>query len=463
MGILGKVNSFIWGVPTLILIIGVGAYFTYITGAAQLRLLPEALQSLRKKIKSKNDNTSFRALCTALAATVGTGNIAGVAGAIAIGGPGSIFWMWVCAILGMTIKFAEALLAVKYRKLDGNGEYRGGTMYMIAYGLKKRWHPMAYCYCILGACAAFGIGGATQINAVAIRAYEVFQPAGHYRAEVLSMVISVSLVILSSIVLLGGAKRIGTFSEIIVPTAAISYIVLSLGALALHYREIPSAMAQIVVGAFSPHAVTGGAVGSGFLVLRTGAARGVFTNEAGLGTAGIAHGTASVDYPAEQGLMGIVEVFLDTIVICTLTAFVILTSGVQIPYGMDTGASLTIDAMACSFGSWVSIPIAFFLMAFAFASILGWGFYGQRCIGYLLGTRAEKLYVLSLGIVTIASLAIETRNVWILSELVNGIMAIPNLIAVLLLKKDIVLETRRFIQVIHRRPASGKNLPIVHK
>lgn len=463
MEIIGKVNSFIWGVPTLLLIVVVGIYLTYSTSAAQIRLLPVALKSFRQIMKVKNDNTSFRALCTALAATVGTGNIAGVAGAIAIGGPGSIFWMWVCAVLGMIIKFAEALLAVKYRTQDAVGEYRGGTMYVVERGLGRKWRPLAIFYCILGAFAAFGIGGATQINAVSISAFEVFSAANNLHAEAWSTAISVGLAILSIIVLRGGAKRIGTFAEVLVPAAAISYIVLCVGALALHYRVIPLALGQIIVGAFSPQAVTGGVVGSGFLVLRTGAARGTFTNEAGLGTAGIAHGTASVDHPAEQGLMGIVEVFLDTIVICTLTAIVILTSGVQIPYGLDIGTSLTISAMSCSFGSWVSIPMALFLMVFAFASILGWGFYGQRCVGYLLGPKAEKVYILILGAITLGSLAIETQNVWIISELVNGIMAIPNLIAVLFLKKDITLETERFIQAIHQRPALGKNLPVVHR
>ena len=459
MEVFAGINSIVWGLPTVILIALAGIYLTHATGAAQLRLLPKSVAMLIQNIGKKGESTSLRALCTALAATVGTGNIAGVAGAIAIGGAGSIFWMWICAFLGMIIKFAEALLAVKYRINNGEGEYRGGPMYIITGGLGKKWHPMAAAYCLFGAVAAFGIGGAAQINAVATSVEEAVGVLGGEVAKESGVGIAVLVVMASTVTLLGGMKRIGSLNEMLVPISAISYCVLCIGALIQHYQAIPFAMQQILHGAFSPQAVTGGAVGSFFLVIRTGAARGTFTNEAGLGTAGIAHGTAAVDHPAEQGLMGIIEVFLDTIVICTLTAVVILTSGTEIHYGIDEGAILTTRAMACTYGKWITIPMAIFLAAFAFATMIGWGFYGQCCVAYLFGTRAEKTYTVLFTAVTLASLFASTGNIWILSELANGIMVIPNLVAILSLAKDVAEDTQSFIQAGHLRQASERIPP----
>jgi AGCS family alanine or glycine:cation symporter len=421
MEILARINSLVWGVPTLVLILGVGLYLTWRTGFGQLRLFPRAVKEFAGMCTGK-EKGGFHALCTALAATVGTGNIAGVAGAIALGGPGSIFWMWVSAILGMITKFAEAVLSVHFRQRTGEG-YAGGPMYIIEQGMGKAWRPLAVLYCFFGTVAAFGMGNATQINAVA----ESINGIGQGTA--LGGVVAGALALVAAWSLLGGAKRIGNVAAVLVPVASVCYILLCLGALLEKAAFLPSAMESIFVGAFSLKAVTGGALGSAFLALRVGTSRGVFTNEAGMGTAAMAHGTSPVAHPAQQGLMGIMEVFLDTILICTMTALVILTSGVPIPYGFDEGAALTVRAFAATYGSWVSIPIALFLCCFAFATMVGWGFYGLECARYLFGACSHKPFVLLQTIAAMASLVLGTGTVWLLAEIVNGLMAIPNLIA----------------------------------
>ena len=429
--LLEKINGFVWGIPALALILGVGIYLTVRTGCVQLRLLPKAVSAFLSKFgrrKTDAGESSFQALCTAMAATVGTGNIAGVAGAIALGGPGSIFWMWVSAILGMITKFAEATLSVCYRRRGRDGDIYGGPMYMIETGMGKKWRPLAVSYCFFGVVAAFGMGNGTQVNAVVDSVHFVI---GCFEREATlyeDLLIGVCLAALAAVSLAGGAKRIGQIATMLVPVAAAAYITLSLGALAAHARAIPGALHAIVAGAFSPQAITGGALGSVFISLRVGLARGVFTNEAGMGTAGIAHGQSEVEHPAEQGLMGIMEVFLDTIVICTLTALVILTSGTEIPYGLDEGALLTTRAFAMTYGQWVSIPLALFLCCFAFATMLGWGLYGLRCAQYLFGKRCWRFFILLQAIAAVGSTVLKTGTVWMLSETVNGLMAIPNLV-----------------------------------
>lgn len=458
MDILEIMNGIVWGLPTLSLILFVGLYLSVQTGFAQLRLLPNALKAFCSRFQS-GGSKSFQALCTALAATVGTGNIAGVAGAIAIGGPGSIFWMWICAIFGMIIKFAEALLAVRYRVKDEQGNYCGGPMHIIESGLGKSWHPMAMCYCFLGVAAAFGVGNATQVNAVVGSANMAIEFLGGQETKLGNLIIGAVLAALAAAVFLGGFKRIGSVTELLVPAVSAAYIVLCVGALIHNLIEIPKAIHMIVAGAFTPSAVTGGAIGSAFTVLRIGTARGVFTNEAGMGTAAIAHGTANVQHPAEQGLMGIIEVFLDTVVICTMTALVILTSGVEIPYGTDTGAVLTTQAFSCTYGQWVSVPIALFLTCFAFATILGWGYYGLECAKFLLGNSAIKIFILLQAATAVISTVMRTGDVWLLAELFNGLMAIPNLITLALLSGTVTDLTRDFIRAEHRTRASDKNLP----
>lgn len=448
------INGFVWGLPALVLILGVGIYLSICTGFAQLRLFPKALTSffgkLRKTKTDKGTVSPFQALCTALAATVGTGNIAGVAGAIAIGGPGAVFWMWVCALLGMLTKFAEATLAVHYRVRDRSGSLVGGPMYMIERGMGKRWKWLAMVYCFFGVIAAFGMGNATQINAVVASINSVIATFGGQQSVGMDIIIGACFAAVLTLILLGGAGRIGSFAERLVPFAAVGYLLLCLGALLYNIRAIPHAFYAILSGAFSPKAVTGGMLGSAFTALRVGVSRGVFTNEAGMGTASIAHAGAQVSHPAQQGLMGIMEVFIDTIVICTMTALVILCSGTDIPYGVDEGAALTTRAFACTYGPWISIPIAIFLCCFAFATMLGWGLYGLRCAQYLFGEGIWRLFVIGQTVIVVVSTLLQTGTVWMISETVNGLMSIPNLIALAVLSPVLTKLTAEFLQTKKR-------------
>ncbi len=460
--LLESVNAIVWGAPALVLILGVGLYISIRTGCAQIRLFPKALRAFFTRLKGgKAENgavTPFQALCTALAATVGTGNLAGVAGAIAIGGAGAVFWMWVCAILGMATKYAEATLAVHYRVRE-NGEYLGGPMYLIQQGMPKRWHWLGAVYSFFGVIAAFGVGNATQINAVITGINEAVTALGGQAPRWMNPVLGIVLAVLIGGMLLGGAKRIASVSEKLVPFAACGYLLLGLGVLIARVQEIPAAFCAIIEGAFSPQAVTGGVIGSVFSTLRIGVSRGVFTNEAGMGTAGIAHAGADVSHPAQQGLMGIMEVFLDTIVICTMTALVILVSGVPIPYGEDVGVVLTSNAFSAVYGQWVSVFLAAALCCFAFATVLGWGLYGARCAQYLFGANVWKRFVLLQVIAVVIGALLKTGTVWLLSEIVNGLMAIPNLIALAALSPVLIRLTKEYI-CSRKNPAGGsyKNL-----
>ena len=443
--LLQTVNRLVWGAPALILILGVGIYLTVRTGFAQFALFPQAIRSFgdifRRKKHNRDTVSPFQALCTALGATVGTGNLAGVAGAICLGGPGSIFWMWICGLLGMATKFAEATLAVHYRT-EKDGKFLGGPMYYIRKGIGNR--SLAVAYCIFGVIAAFGVGNATQINAVLDGINSVIARFGGVETGMRNLMIGIALAIPVGAMLFGGGKCIGRTAERLVPFAAGAYILLCLAALVLRWRQIPEAFGSMIQGAFSPRAVTGGLLGSAFTALRVGCARGVFTNEAGMGTAAIAHGAADVQYPAHQGLMGIMEVFLDTIVICTMTALVILTSGVPIPYGEDAGAELTVRAFSAVCGGWVDILITAALCCFAFATVLGWGLYGLRCAEYLWGGKGWKLFALLQTAAVVASSVMDTGIIWMVSETVNGLMAIPNLIALAVLSPELACLTIEF-------------------
>lgn len=456
--ILEAVNHAVWGVPALFLILGVGIYLSARTRFAQVGLFPAAIREFVKQFTNKEQTqggvSAYQALCTALAATVGTGNLAGVAGAIAIGGPGAIFWMWICAFFGMVTKLAEATLAVRYRVKNDSGEFLGGPMYMIQQGMGDNWKWMAQVYCFLGVVAAFGVGNATQINAVIGGINSAIQIFGLSCSGKGNLLIGVGLSILVCAMLLGGAKRIGQAAEKLVPFASIMYILLGMGVLLLRFEQIPSALAAIAKGAFSPHAVTGGMIGSAFSALRIGASRGVFTNEAGMGTAAIAHGSAQVDHPVKQGLMGIMEVFIDTVVICTMTALVILCSGISVPYGNDTGVALTADAFSSVYGQWIKLPIAAALCCFAFATVLGWGLYGVRCAEYLFGSRSWKWFVLLQGVTVVLGAVLKTGTVWLLSETVNGLMVIPNLIVLAYLTPELCRLTSSYKKGLrhNRRP-----------
>ncbi len=440
-------NTCLWGVPALALILGVGLALSFRLRFVQLTLLPRALKELWKRLQPGAPRTGgvspFQALCTALAATVGTGNLVGVAGAICLGGPGAIFWMWICGILGMVTKYAEAILAVRYRMKTQAG-FQGGPMYVITRGLGVRWRPLAAAYCLFGVIAAFGVGNAAQINAAVSGINTVLESFGWEKTQAGNLVIGMVFAVFLGTMLLGGAKSIGAAAERLVPLAAGAYILLCLGILILRADHIGEAFLCIVRGAFSPRAVTGGALGSAYQALRVGCARGVFTNEAGMGTASIAHASAEVSHPVDQGLMGILEVFLDTIVICTLTALVILVSDVPIPYGMDAGADLTTNAFASIYGSSAALFLSCSLVLFAVASVLGWGLYGARCAEFLFGPSAWRFFALAQTAAVVFAAVADTAVVWQFCETINGLMVIPNLTALAALTPEVIRLTKEY-------------------
>ncbi len=454
--ILEAIDALVWGAPALILILGVGLVLSIRTRFAQLRLFPMALRRFFSMLRggtTRDGVSPFQALCTALAATVGTGNLVGVAGAIALGGAGSIFWMWVCAVFGMVTKFAEASLAVRCRTTV-NGEYVGGPMYMIRNGLDRKWHFLAPLYCFLGVFAAFGVGNATQIDAVLTGIEQAARFFGAQMTQSGRLAVGIVLSGIVGLMLLGGAKRIANAAELLVPFISCAYLALCIGVLIARLDAIPAAFSAIFRGAFSPRALTGGVVGSMFGALRVGVSRGVFTNEAGMGTASIAHAAAQVSHPCEQGLMGIMEVFLDTIIICTMTALVILCSGIPIPYGIDAGATLTAQAFGAVYGDWVTVFLALALGCFAFATVLGWGLYGARCAQFLFGKTSWKCYAIAQAGMVIFSAVMQTGTIWMLAGILNGLMAIPNLIALFALRGCVQDMTADF-EKTYGKPADG--------
>ena len=456
--ILHAANRFVWGFPALVMIVIVGVRLTLRTNWVQFRLFPAAMRTFFASFHKNQDKDAispYRALCTALAATVGTGNLAGVGGAIAIGGPGAIFWMWVCAFLGMVTKFAEATLSVRYRVKDSFGNFIGGPMYIAQQGLGNRWHWIAALYCFFGIFAAFGVGSATQINAVIGGINGAVTALGGQESAKNNFLIGIVLAILTVLVLLGGATRIASAAAFLVPFASVFYIFLCVVVLIMRSYAIPQALLSIVRGAFSPKAVTGGMIGSFFQVLRIGASRGVFTNEAGMGTAGMAHSAAQVSHPVEQGMMGIVEVFIDTIVICTMTGLVILCSGITVPYGCDLGIRITADAFSSVFGSWVNVPIAISLVCFAFATMIGWGLYGVRCAQFLFSEGVWKGFVFFQAISIVLGSVLGTGTVWLLSETANGLMAIPNLLILMNLMPELVRLVKEYICLYGIKSAGG--------
>ena len=454
------VNNFIWGVPAMICIVGVGLLLSIRTGFLQIRKFPYAMKvtigrMLKKREASDGALTPFQAVCTALAATVGTGNIAGVAGAIAIGGPGAVFWMWISALLGMCTKFSEVTLAVHFREKNAEGDLVGGPMYYIKNGLKKQWHWLAYLFAAFGVLTVFGTGNATQVNTITTAIDSALYNYGvisEQNVSTLNLVIGIILAVLIGLILLGGIKRIGQVAEKLVPFMAVIYIILAIGVVILNYRNIPTVFASIFKGAFSPASVTGGAVGSFFMSMKKGVSRGIFSNEAGLGTGSIAHACADTRKPVKQGFFGIFEVFVDTIVICTLTALVILCSGVPVGYGDAAGAELTILGFTSTYGSWVSIFTAIAMCCFAFSTIIGWGLYGTRCVEFLLGTRANRPFMILYALVAIVGATMELGLMWNIAETFNGLMVIPNLIAVFLLSGAVVRLVKEYFD------REGKNV-----
>ena len=448
------VNSFIWGVPAMICIIGVGLYLSIRTNFIQIRKFPYAIKTtlgrmFHKKEASDGTMTPFQAVCTALAATVGTGNIAGVAGAIAIGGPGAVFWMWISAFLGMCTKFSEVTLAVHFRERNKNGDYVGGPMYYIKNGLSKNWQWLAVLFSAFGVLTVFGTGNATQANTIttainsALLNYNILDQS---QLKTSNLIIGILLAVLLALVLLGGVKRIGKVTEKLVPFMALLYIVLALGVVFLNIEHVPGVFQSIVSGAFNPAAVTGGIVGSFFLSMKKGVSRGIFSNEAGLGTGSIAHACADTQKPVKQGLFGIFEVFTDTIVICTLTALVILCSGIPVAYGSDAGAELTILGFTSTYGNWVSIFTAVAMCCFAFSTMIGWGLYGARCIEFLFSIKVIRPFMLVYSLVAILGATVDLGLLWSIAETFNGLMSIPNLIALFLLSGTVVKLVKEYFK-----------------
>ena len=444
------VNDFIWGVPAMVCIIGVGFYLSCRTGFLQIRKFSYAIQTtigrmFRKRNASDGALTPFQAVCTALAATVGTGNIAGVAGAIAIGGPGAVFWMWVSAVLGMCTKFAEVTLAVYYRETNKEGDLVGGPMYYIKNGLGKNWQFLAVLFSAFGVLTVFGTGNATQVNTITTAVNSALLSCGlisEGAVKTSNLIQGIIIAALVALILLGGVKRIGQVTEKLVPFMALLYIVLSVGIILFRIQALPSVIQAIFEGAFKPAAVTGGAVGSLFMSMKKGVSRGIFSNEAGLGTGSIAHACADTRKPVKQGMFGIFEVFTDTIVICTLTALVILCSQVPVGYGQAAGAELTIQGFISVYGNWVSVFTAVAMCCFAFSTILGWGLYGARCIEFLFSEKVIKPFMVAYSLVAILGATADLGLMWNIAETFNGLMAIPNLIALFLLSGTVVKLTK---------------------
>ena len=452
------VNGFIWGVPAMICIIGVGLLLSVRTRFIQVRKFGAALKNTIGKIfdktQAKDGSMSpFQAVCTALAGTVGTGNIAGVAGAIALGGPGAIFWMWCSAFLGMCTKFSEVTLAIHFREKNANGEYVGGPMYYIKNGLSKKWHFLAVLYALFGVLTVFGTGNATQVNTIvssihsALHNLHIIDGTVDERAN---LIFGIFIAAFVAMVLLGGIQRIGQVSEKLVPFMAALYVILAIGVVILHISRVPAVLAMIFKSAFTPQAATGGIIGSMFLSMKKGVSRGIFSNEAGLGTGSIAHACADTNNAVHQGMFGIFEVFMDTIVICTMTGLSIVLTGAWQVEGLE-GVQVTTYAFQHGLpfpAQFSSFILMLCLVFFAFTTILGWDYYSERCLEYLSGGNMKHvkifrwIYILAVFIGPYMTVS----AVWTIADIFNGLMAIPNMIALFALSGVIVKETRAFFQ-----------------
>ena len=455
-----KINGFVWGIPMMVLILGVGVYLTIICGFPQFRhfvhIMKNTLGKAFDKTEAKAGSVSpFKAMCTALAASIGTGNIAGVSGAIAIGGPGAIFWMWVSALLGMCTKFAEVTLAIQYRERNTKGDWVGGPMYYITNGLGKNWKWLACLFAGFGALASFGIGNMTQINTIAGTINTAI--AGFFNttdSEKTIIALSVSLIcaLICAFILIGGIKRLADVCSFLVPVMAVIYIIASLVVIIVNASGIPAAFTAIVQGAFNPASVAGGLAGVGIKTAITkGVGRGIFSNEAGLGSAPIAHAAADVDHPVKQGIFGVFEVFMDTVVVCTMTALVVLLGvGVQnIEYGTDIGANLTIKGFESVFGSGLpGVAVAICLTLFALSTVLAWALYGTRCVEYLFGFKASKVYQVIFCIFACMAGTVKLDLAWGIADTLNGLMAIPNLIALALLSPVVMKLAKEYFSKI---------------
>ena len=430
---LGQVSSFLWGIPLLILIVGTGIYLTIRVGFLQIRLLPVALKLVFSKNHDKSaegDISQFQALTTALAATVGTGNIIGVATAVVLGGPGAIFWMWFSAFFGMVTKYSEAILAVRFRVKDANGRMAGGPMYYLEHGLKQKW--LAVLFAIFGAIAAFGIGNGTQSNSVAGIVDSTF--------GIDTWITGIILTIFTALVILGGIKSIGNVTAIFVPVMALFYLLAGLIVMVTNITAIPDAFATIFKMAFTGEAATGGAIGA---AIRYGIARGVFSNEAGLGSAPIAAAAAKTDLPGRQALVSMTQVFLDTFLICSITGITIVMSGLYTDKSLPAN-ELTSAAFGHFLGDWGPIVVAIGLIFFASSTIFGWAYYGEKCFQYLFKNPSLLIvYRIAFVIMVFIGSVVSLDLIWTFSDITNALMAIPNLIGLLGLSGVVVYETKR--------------------
>ncbi|NJP38240.1 alanine/glycine:cation symporter family protein [Alkalicoccus luteus] len=436
MNVIGAISDVVWGIPTLILIVGTGLYLTIRLGFLQFRTLfyglKLAFSPSKQDKKSEGDISHFEALTTALAATIGTGNIAGVATAVVLGGPGAVFWMWLSALFGMATKYAEAILAVKYREKNSKGQFSGGPMYYIEKGLGLKW--LAVLFALFGAIAAFGIGNMVQSNSVAGALTETF----NVNATVTGLVLTV----LAGLVILGGIRAIGRATAFIVPFMALFYVLAGIIIMILNWELVPGAVAYIFTDAFTGQAVAGGAIGA---VIRWGVARGVFSNEAGLGSAPIAAAAARTDYPGRQALVSMTQVFIDTIVVCSITGIVIVMGDMYI--GGPEGAALTSASFDLFLGGAGGVIVAIGIVFFAFSTILGWSYYGEKCFSYLFSDKAVPYYRAAFVAAIFVGAVAELDLVWGIADVMNGLMAIPNLIGLLGLTGVVVAETNKFLKV----------------
>ena len=451
------VNNFIWGVPAMICIIGVGLLLSFRTGFIQIRKFPYAMKvtlgrMLKKREASDGALTPFQAVCTALAATVGTGNVAGVAGAIAIGGPGAVFWMWISALLGMCTKFSEVTLAVHFHERNANGDLVGGPMYYIKNGLKKHWHWLAYLFSAFGVLTVFGTGNATQVNTIttaidsALYNYDIISKES---ASTFNLIIGIVLAALIALILLGGIKRIGQVTEKLVPFMAVMYILLALGVVIVNFKAIPGVFGAIIEGAFNPSAVTGGAVGSFFMSMKKGVSRGIFSNEAGLGSAAISAASATSDHHVKQGFINMCGTFIDTIIVCTITGLAIASSGVLGTTNADgkmlEGAELTIAAFETALGKAGAVFVTISIILFAFSTILGWEYNGEKALEFLFKKPIFcYIYRVVFSLLTYVGATATLGVVWSFSDIANGLMAIPNLICLIALSGSLAKETKDY-------------------
>ncbi len=454
------INGFVWGLPMMILILGVGIYLSIRCGFPQFRHFVHIMKNTLGKAFEKSDNAKgavspFKAMCTALAASIGTGNIAGVSGAIALGGPGAVFWMWISALLGMCTKYAEVTLSIKYRERNKAGDWIGGPMYYIKNGLGSKFKWLAAIFAVFGALAAFGIGNMTQINTIASTintAIAEFIPTTESQRTIIAWVVAIFCALICAVVLLGGIQRLADVCALMVPFMAFVYIVASLIVILTNITALPEVIVAICKGAFNPSSIAGGLAGVGIKTAITkGVGRGIFSNEAGLGSAPIAHAAANVDHPVKQGIYGVFEVFMDTIVVCTMTAFVVLLGvGVQnINYGTDIGADLTIQGFQSVFGSGIaSIAIAICLTLFALSTVLTWALYGSRCVEYLFGYTASKVYQVIFCLFACIAGTVQLSLAWAIADTLNGLMAIPNLISLALLSPVVIKLTKEYFSKV---------------